>query len=108
MTEPSKNGPRGTGRDGKEMPFLAHLEELRRVLIKCVIVLAIAAAASWVFSGAILDTLVLRTAGEAKFIGPTEAFSSRLKVTVMCGVLAALPLIAYWVWSFVRATANDP
>jgi sec-independent protein translocase protein TatC len=83
------------------MPFLAHLEELRRVLIKCVIALVIAAAASWVFSGAILDTLVVRTAGEAKFIGPTEAFGARLKVTLMCGVLVALPVIAYWIWGFV-------
>jgi sec-independent protein translocase protein TatC len=101
MTEPHKNSTESPGRDGKEMPFLAHLEELRRVLIKCVLALVIAAAASWVFSGSILDTLVVRTAGEAKFIGPTEAFGARLKVTVMCGVLIGLPLMAYWIWGFV-------
>jgi sec-independent protein translocase protein TatC len=101
MAEPSQDSARERGIDGKEMPFLAHLEELRRVLIKCIIALVVAAIVSWIFSGTILNTLVARTAGEAKFIGPAEAFGARLKVTVMCGVLISLPLIAYWIWGFV-------
>jgi sec-independent protein translocase protein TatC len=101
MTDQSEKAERTPGREAKEMPFLAHLEELRWVLIKCVIALVVAAAACWIFSGTILDTLVVRTAGEAKFIGPTEAFGARLKVTVMCGVLLALPVMAYWIWGFV-------
>jgi sec-independent protein translocase protein TatC len=88
-------------RDTKTMPFLAHLEELRRVLIRCIIALAVGSALCWFFSGVILDALVLETAGQAKFIGPTEAFSARLKVTVMCGVLLTFPLITYWIWSFI-------
>jgi sec-independent protein translocase protein TatC len=87
--------------DFKEMPFLAHLEELRGVLIRCLIALALASVACWFLSGHILDLLVTRTAGEAKFIGPAEAFGARLKVTVMCGVLVSLPMVAYWIWGFV-------
>lgn len=87
--------------DLKEMPFLAHLEELRGVLIRCLIALAVASLACWFLSGYILDALVVRTAGEAKFIGPAEAFGARLKVTVMCGVLVSLPFVAYWIWGFV-------
>jgi sec-independent protein translocase protein TatC len=91
----------GPVRDPKEMPFLAHLDELRGVLIKCLIALVAASAICWVFSGYILDALVVATAGEAKFIGPAEAFAARLKVTVMCGVLVSLPPVAYWIWGFV-------
>lgn len=87
--------------DPKEMSFLAHLEELRGILIKCLIALAAASLVCWFFSGYLLDGLVVKTAGEAKFIGPTEAFAARLKVTIMCGVLLSLPLVAFWIWGFV-------
>jgi len=83
------------------MPFLAHLEELRGVLIKCILALAAASIVCWFFSGRILDEFVVRTAGEAKFIGPAEAFSARLKVAIMCGVLLSFPFSAYWIWGFV-------
>ncbi len=96
---PEQGGPRAA--DSKEMSFLAHLEELRSVLIRCLIALVAGSVVCWFFSGYILDALVLSTAGEAKFIGPTEAFAARLKVTIMCGALLSLPVIAYWIWGFV-------
>ena len=83
MSEPVENNRGGGEADSKEMPFLAHLEELRGVLIRCLIALAVASLACWFLSGYILDTLVVRTAGEAKFIGPAEAFSARLKRSVI-------------------------
>jgi sec-independent protein translocase protein TatC len=101
MSEPVEDINDGDGTEAKEMPFLAHLDELRSVLIRCLIALAVASLACWFLSGYILDSLVVRTAGEAKFIGPAEAFSARLKVTVMCGVLVSLPVVAYWIWGFV-------
>jgi sec-independent protein translocase protein TatC len=94
-------GSGGPARDPKEMPFLAHLDELRGVLIRCLIALVAGSAICWMFSGYILDALVVATSGQAKFIGPAEAFSARLKVTVMCGVLLSLPPVAYWIWGFV-------
>lgn len=104
MSEPMGEAPAGrkeAARDPKEMPFLGHLDELRWVLIKCLIALVAASALCWLFSGYILDSLVVNTAGEAKFIGPAEAFSARLKVTILCGLLLSLPLVSYWIWGFV-------
>lgn len=101
MSEPVQDDRAADAANPNEMPFLAHLEELRKVLIRCLIALAAGSLLCWFFSGHILDALVIRTAGEAKFIGPAEAFSARLKVTVMCGVLVSLPFVAYWIWGFV-------
>jgi sec-independent protein translocase protein TatC len=90
--------------DTKEMPFLEHLEELRRVLIDCLIAVAIGLALAWSFSDRVLELLITRTMPGGMpvvFLGPAEAFSARIKVALACAVLVTAPFIFWRVWRFV-------
>ncbi|NNF08604.1 MAG: twin-arginine translocase subunit TatC [Candidatus Eisenbacteria bacterium] len=83
------------------MPFLDHLEELRRVLIFVGIVVGVGAAGAWYWSGDVLDWLIQNTSGDAIFMRPQGAFIARIKVAIVLGLMATLPLVFYKIWSFV-------
>ncbi len=95
MSDEKKQGP-----DEKEMPFLQHLEELRRVVIDSLIVVAVLSAGCWFLSGRAVDALVVPI-GKAVFIGPAEAFTVRLKLAIVLGLLISLPFVFLRIWRFV-------
>ncbi len=88
-------------RDEKVMPFLEHLEELRRMIFKCIIVVVLGAGITWAWSGQVLSWLIAMTSGEAIFMKPQGAFLARLKVAIVLGILISVPLLFYWIWSFI-------
>ena len=83
------------------MPFLEHLEELRRTIIAILIAVGIGAAICWWASGPVLDWLIDQTSGQAIFMKPQGAFVARLKVALVLGLLLALPYVFYKAWSFI-------
>jgi sec-independent protein translocase protein TatC len=84
-----------------EMPFLSHLEELRRTILAVLLAAGICAIAAWSFSDRVLTWLIHNTSGEAIFTRPEGAFMARLKVSLVLGLLAALPYVFYKLWAFV-------
>jgi sec-independent protein translocase protein TatC len=94
------NDEEKAGSKQKEMPFLEHLDELRRVIIDSLIVIVLASAAFWFFFGRAIDLLVTPI-GKAVFIRPTEAFTVRIKLAIALGVLASLPFVFLRIWKFV-------
>jgi sec-independent protein translocase protein TatC len=89
--------PRQTG----EMPFLAHLEELRRVLLHSLVACAIGAAGGWWLAPRVLEDLIHRTVHQAVVLSPLEAFNERMKLALLIGAMLTLPYIFYRVWQFV-------
>lgn len=85
----------------KVMPFLAHLEELRRTLFWVLGAVAVGAILCWVVSGQVLNWLIDNTSGSAIFMKPQGAFLARLKVSIVLGLLLMLPFVFYKLWSFV-------
>lgn len=83
------------------MPFLEHLEELRRVILASLGALFICAIIGYIFSGRVLDYIVVRTVGEAQFLRPMEAFNVRFKLALILGAILALPFISFQIWGFV-------
>lgn len=83
------------------MPFLEHLEELRRALIGAVIAVCVCAGVAYMFSGTIIDYVVVSHVGTAQFTQPMEAFMTRVKVSLLLGLVVALPVVAFQIWSFV-------
>jgi sec-independent protein translocase protein TatC len=86
--------------DRKEMPFLDHLEELRRVLLHSFLTIGVLAIGGWFLAERAIR-LLIDPAGVLVFLSPTEAFTLRLKVAVVIGFLIALPFVLYKVWTFV-------
>jgi sec-independent protein translocase protein TatC len=107
VSRPEPGGEGGPGkrpapeRDDAAMPFLQHLEELRRTLLHILAAVGVGAAVCWVFSGRVLNWLIAGTSGSAIFIKPQGAFLARLKVALVLGLLLTLPYVFYRIWSFV-------
>lgn len=83
------------------MPFLQHLEELRKVLLHTVVAVLLGAILGWYLSDRMLAWLIENTSGQAMFMKPQGAFMARLKIALVLGALFVLPYIFYRIWSFV-------
>jgi sec-independent protein translocase protein TatC len=98
--------------DERRMTIVEHLEELRRVLIISSIAWLVATVAAFVFHGAILDFLLrpLTTVlgktnnhitSQAVFTSPTEGLTVPIKVSMIIGLVGALPVVVWQTWTFV-------
>jgi len=84
----------------KQMGFLDHLEELRGRIIKCLISIIVLSIVAYIFSEKLLD-FVTRPIPEVYFMSPTEAFSTRIKLSLIAGIIVSVPVIFYHVWRFI-------
>lgn len=98
MKARGKSGEKTTLR--ADMPFLEHLEELRGVLIQAAAAVVVLALGAWFVSEPVL-TFITAPAGKLVFLGPTEAFTLRIKVALLCGLFVGLPFVLFKLWGFV-------
>lgn len=90
------------------MPLLDHLAELRRRVIISAAAVLIAAAGAFAFSDELLKWLVSPLETELVFLSPTEAFWVSMKISLVAGLLIALPLVFYQAWRFVAPGLYRP
>jgi sec-independent protein translocase protein TatC len=83
------------------MPFLAHLEELRNVLLQVAVACAAGAIGGWWLAPRVLEDLIRRTVGTAIVLSPLEAFNERFKLALFLGLLIVLPFVFWRLWSFI-------
>jgi sec-independent protein translocase protein TatC len=90
------------------MPLTAHLAELRGRLFACVIAIAIGFLVCYAFSNHIIAALQAPpnllgppVKVPLQIIAPAEAFLTYLKVSFLCGLFLALPVVLYQIWLFV-------
>jgi len=83
------------------MPFLSHLAELRNVLVHSVAAAGVGAIVGWWLAPRVLDDLIARTVKTAVVLSPLEAFNERIKLALLIGLVIALPIVFYRLWSFV-------
>lgn len=94
--------------NGKEMPFLDHLEELRWRLIKSIISILIGTIIIYSFSEYLMKILVVpynkarpEDVGSLIFLEPTGGFMIYLEIALFGGIILSLPVIFYQLWRFV-------
>ena len=91
----------------EKLPFTSHLEELRKRLIRCCIAIAIGFSISYAFKEKIFDILTrpliqaMAPGGKLIYTGISEAFFTLLKVSLLSGILLAVPVIVFEFWMFV-------
>jgi len=93
-------------RQSSEMPFLDHLEEFRWRLIKSIGAIVVFAIAAFIFSDYLFNALwypLHRAAPELNihYFKVTEGFTTRLKLSIVGGAIAASPIVFYQVWRFI-------
>jgi sec-independent protein translocase protein TatC len=94
----------------EEATLVEHLEELRGRIMIALAVVAGATAVAFVFHGTILDMLARPLPPDHRHVAAfsvTEPFSVSVAVSLYAGILFALPVILWQMWSFL-APALDP
>jgi sec-independent protein translocase protein TatC len=88
-----------------EMPFLDHLEELRRRLIRALIAVAIGMGIAFMYAADIIR-LLKKPASDLGIIlvanGSTEIFQLFFNVTLAGGICLASPVILWQTWRFIE------
>jgi sec-independent protein translocase protein TatC len=98
--------------DEKKMPFLAHLEELRRVLLKSFFAFLAASGACLFFSPQLFRWLkrplqdVLPEGWHFIATTPFETYTAYLMIAAVFGLLFASPLCFYFIWAFIAPGLN--
>ena len=89
--------------DTTEMTFLQHFEELRVRLLKAVIALAITTIISFSFTQYLLRFIAIPIGGldHLQAIEVTENISVYMKVSLLAGVILAMPVIVYQLLRFI-------
>jgi sec-independent protein translocase protein TatC len=99
--------------EDRQMTFLEHLEELRWTIVWIVIATLAGTAAVWYFSDSLLELLardlsdvLTRVLGSGRqydlhVFEVAEAFTTKLKISLLMGFLLALPFNIYKAWQFI-------
>lgn len=87
------------------MPLMDHIRELRKVLLVTAYAVAFGAIGGWIFSDSVFRYLATPVLGldNVTFITttPMEPILVKLKVSIIVGVILALPIIMWQLWSFI-------
>lgn len=88
----------------EEAGFLDHLEALRAVLLKILLLFVIGCVPGWYFSEFLLDFLLQYAAPEGfslHYFTLMEPFLTRLKIMLMLALCVTLPGALGWIWGFI-------
>ena len=100
--ETPRPGEDEQGVSTQEMTLTEHLIELRNRIVISVAALAATTAAAFVFYQRWMDIAVRPVAGhELQAITPTEKIFAYFQVTLVVGLLVAMPVIAYELWAYI-------
>lgn len=78
-----------------EMTIFSHLQELRDRLIKSLLALAAGTAIAFAFTTPIMRFLIAPAGITPVFLRPTEMFLTYFRVSMLAGVILAMPVIVY-------------
>lgn len=90
-----------------KIPFTEHLEELRKRLIICFIAIGVGFVLCFAVKEKLFELLSLPLVSMMKpgekliYTGLPEAFFTYMKLSFLCGILLASPVILYQFWMFV-------
>lgn len=92
-------------REDQNMPLMEHINALRKALVISAYAIALGTVLGWVFSDQVFAYLARPVVGltGVSFVTttPMEPMMVKLKVSLVVGVLVALPILIWQIWSFI-------
>jgi len=91
----------------EQLPFTAHLEELRKRLIRAAVAWLIGFLACYSYAERLFQLIsdpvraALPEGSSLVFINATEPFFTYLKIGAIAGLLLALPVVLWQIWAFI-------
>jgi len=113
---PESPAPAAPASGPGEMSLVDHLVELRNRLVKSLIAVALGSVVGFVFWEQIRNVLLapLSTVvdgvvvpGTVQVLGPGDAFAIALRISVVTGIILAMPVLLWQVWAFVSPGLTD-
>ena len=108
--EESKQEKKQDNNTDKEQTLIEHIEELRKVLIKCLIAIVIIFIPAFYLSPYCIDFLI-KTIVKGKltlnYFAPMEVFLIQLKISIVIDLLICFPFLAKQIWSFIVPALYD-
>lgn len=96
------DAPPPADEENARMGLLDHLEELRRVLIQCLLAAGAAAILCWFWSAELLEYIIRPVHDQGVyFMAPNDAFMARLKVAGLLGLFVVAPFVLFRAYGFV-------
>ena len=84
------------------MTLVDHLGELRSRIFKIILAVAAGSAIGFYFAGGIIKFLVQPLPGQKVIVlGPGDAFFINMKISIVVGIILAMPVILYQLWAFI-------
>ena len=94
--------------DTSVMSLVDHLGELRTRLFRAVLVVAVTTAVAFLFLATNVRNrliyLMPSPTGEpisVQVLGPGDAFAIQLRISIVIGIILAMPVLLYQIWAFV-------
>ncbi|HEX2756335.1 MAG TPA: twin-arginine translocase subunit TatC [Candidatus Limnocylindrales bacterium] len=101
VPSPSSDPSAVTIEDDRVMTLVDHLGELRTRLVRSLIAVGIGSIVGFFFSTPIIATLAAPAGGKLLNLGPGDAFAITLRVSLVTGVVLAMPVLLHQGWAFV-------
>jgi sec-independent protein translocase protein TatC len=102
-SDPSSTPPSGGGMpDDSVMSLVDHLSELRDRIIRCVLAIVVGSAIGWIYATPVRDFLLAPLPdGQAQVLGPGDGFAIQLRISLVIGIILAMPVLLYQMWAFI-------
>lgn len=95
--------------DDTVMSLVDHLDELRKRLFRIILAVVAGAVLGFVAATPVRNVLLdLLPDGNAQLLGPGDGFAIQLRISLVIGVILAMPVILYQVWAFVAPGLTEP
>jgi len=105
---PSATPPAAAPDDASVMTLVDHLGELRTRLFRAILAIAVTTSFAWIVLTErvqrALISLMPSATGEpvsVQVLGPGDAFAIWLRISVVLGIILAMPVLLYQIWAFI-------
>jgi sec-independent protein translocase protein TatC len=87
----------------KVMTLVDHLSELRHRLVISALAIGAGTVVGFLFAGQLIHTLKAPLGADETliFLSPGEAFFVNLKLSIIVGIVLAMPVLLYQLWAFI-------
>ena len=93
-----------TADDGKVMTLTDHLSELRDRVVRSVLAIALGGVLGFLVSDPVVSILydaLPEGTPKLQTFGPGDAFAIRIRISLIIGIILAMPVLLYQLWQFV-------
>lgn len=99
---PPSSTPPATAPDGSVMSLVDHLGELRTRLFRSLLAVAVGSIVGFYFAEPIRNLLLDPLPnGQVQALGLGDGLAIQLRISIIVGIVLAMPVLLYQIWSFV-------